>query len=64
LVLIESTKNGEPLSNFYELKIKLNLIISEKKTVKKYNKKVITQHDFIPLLKEIELEMAEEFKSL
>lgn len=63
LVLIESTANGEPLSNFYELKIKLNLKISEKKTVRKYNKKIITQHDFVPLLKEIELEMAEEFKS-
>lgn len=63
LTLIENTSAGQPLNDLYEFKIKLNIKLTEKRTVKKFNKKVLTQRDFIPLLKAIELEMIKEFKS-
>ncbi len=53
--------NGQKLNDFYEFQIKLNLKLAEKKTMKAYNKKILTQNDFVPLLKSIELEMQKEF---
>lgn len=63
LTLIDKTTSGESLNDFYEFKIKLNVKLLEKKNIKKLNKRVITQNDFMSILKGIELEMAEEFKS-
>ena len=57
LFLIEKMQNGKPLNDFYEFRIKLNLKMWEKKMIKQYNKKEITQNDFPILLKKIEDEL-------
>ncbi len=57
LYLQMTASDGQNLNDLYEFQIKLNLKLAEKRTVKEYNKKVLTQNDFIPLLKAIEMEM-------
>jgi hypothetical protein len=57
LMLIENFKNNRPINDFYELKIKLNLKTWDNKIIKDYNKKELTQRDFVNLINKIEEEL-------
>lgn len=63
LSLVENAANGVSLNDMYELKINLNVKMYKNHILKKYKNRIITQNDFNTILKEIEIEMAEEFKS-
>ncbi|NUM32186.1 MAG: DUF4056 domain-containing protein [Bacteroidetes bacterium] len=61
--LVEYTSDGKMLNNMYELKIKLNMKMYKNPILKKYKDRKITQNDFNVILKEIEIEMENEFKT-
>ncbi|MCC6721965.1 MAG: DUF4056 domain-containing protein [Bacteroidia bacterium] len=63
IALNEFASNGVSLNDFYTFKIILTNKLHKNKILRKYKKRIVTQNDFKNILNEIELEMAEEFKT-